>query len=263
MNGEPDDAQPDYGDDGFAQPTGRAAEIDAHVLGNLAEYLERYRSKATELTGSPHYLSADIAKELFPEYAASPEARTRNSTIFQAASTRIKEAMLRSVLMQPATGMPQITFMAGGTGAGKSTLAPRQGIVYDGNLASIKGARRKIDAALESGRLVRLLYVHRDPLQAYQHGVLPRALRYGRIVPVDAHVSTHVGAFIAFKALKRYYKNNSCVGMAGLLPPGPPPDSHQLRESILRLIQGELEKGSIPEFMAEQALGGRRAFRAS
>ncbi|WP_133164253.1 zeta toxin family protein [Solimonas fluminis] len=254
------DSEPDYSEDGYAKPLGRAADLDALVRENIETFIERYRQKALDMTGNPYYLNADIAKEIFVEYSASSKDRTRNSVIVQAASTRIKEAAFH-VLLEQSSGDAgeELVFMAGGTGAGKSTLAPSSGFVYDGNLASIRGARRKIDAALAFGRRVKIIYVYRDPFSAYLDGVLPRALRYGRIVPSDVHVSTHVGAFITFKALRRYYKKTLDVTLIGFAPPGPPPDISVLKAQLDDAIRQELDQGRISMQMASQMLQSGRS----
>ncbi len=254
---------PSYAEDGYTRPEGRAAEIDALVARDISGFLDLYWRKAADMTGNPCHLNADIAKEVFPEYAASPQSRTKNSVIFQAASTRIKEAAFHSVVHgSPGVASDEVVFMSGGTGAGKSTLAPGSGIVYDGNLASIRGARRKIDEALASGRRVRVIYVFRDPIHAYLDGVLPRALRYGRIVPTDVHVSTHIGAFTTFKALRRHYKKTPSVTLIGSAPPGPPPDACVLAEQLDAAVLQELDRGRIPWEMAHQMLESGRGARA-
>ncbi|AXQ30429.1 hypothetical protein D0B54_17875 [Solimonas sp. K1W22B-7] len=249
------EADTDFAGDGMAVPTGPAAELEAHVLSHLPDFLERYRRKAFDYVGNSNYFSADIAKELFPEYAENREARMANSSLVQAASIRIKEEAFRRLCEQAPDGeTDRVVFMAGGTGAGKSTLSPRTGVVYDGNLASIRGARRKIDTVLKTGRKVLVAYVYREPLQAYRDGVLPRAQRYGRIVPTDVHASTHVGAFTAFKALKRYFKNDDRVQVIGQAPEGSPPQAAQLCGELDELVREQLRMGKISELLASYAL---------
>ena len=94
----------------------------------------------------------------------------------------------------------QVVFMAGGGGAGKSSaetlLAPlleQAHTVYDGTLSSYDKAERNIQMALDAGQRVTIAYVYREPEEAFRNGVLTRAMRAGRTVPIDALVKGHAG----------------------------------------------------------------------
>ncbi|HET9189799.1 MAG TPA: hypothetical protein VFN69_04425 [Rudaea sp.] len=181
------------------------------------------------LTGKDHdtqggnLINTDSARELFPDYGASPAARSMNAlAVHEPASWIAKRAWERALARPVREGKNNsVFFTGGGTGAGKSTgprrisdLADKQegaDITFDGNLNGFTSATKKIDAALASGRKVHILYTFRDPVQAFIHGALPRAERYGRTVPIPVHVDTHVGAAETYLRLKKHYEGNSNV----------------------------------------------------
>jgi len=80
----------------------------------------------------------------------------------------------------------QVLFTAGASGAGKTTAlksiqslkntAENSHIVFDGTLAKYDSAVSKIDQVLESGKQVAVAFVDREPVDAFENGVLPRAV---------------------------------------------------------------------------------------
>lgn len=244
----------------FKALTDAQREVEARAAGQVlddpAAAVAAYsalKGKDRESQGG-NLINTDVARELFPDYNAGPEARSMNAlAVHEPASWIAKRAWERALARPVREGKaPLVFFTGGGTGAGKSSgpsripaLADRQAsadVTFDGNLNGFKSATKKIDAALESKRKVHILYTFRDPVQAFQHGALPRAERYGRTVPIPVHVDTHVGAAETYLRLKKHYKGNSKVTIGAIFN-----DHEPGRES------------PVPQVLPDSAVAGRAA----
>jgi hypothetical protein len=168
--------------------------------------IAEYRSRNGGLVGT------DLAREMFPEYASSVESRLKYAVAVQRAAGYLADLVFDEIVREDTPGAAYFT--AGGTGAGKTnTITPelrgRAGVVYDSNFNSKKSAFSKVDAALSAGRSVVILFVHRYPIEAYLKGVIPRAVREGRTVPIEAHLKIHRDSVdVVRKALKTYAQNS-------------------------------------------------------
>jgi hypothetical protein len=140
-------------------------------------------------------ISTDNAREIVSrEYAASRENRTRFSAATQKPAGMLADYLFEQALRNPDPGKkPVVVMTAGGTGAGKtSALIANPDLlegqfVFDSNLGSKKSSVEKIEAARTHGNGVYVIFVHRDPVEALTGGVLPRAMREGRVVALEAH----------------------------------------------------------------------------
>jgi hypothetical protein len=184
--------------------------VSAKVLANLPALVLEYRTKFGNL------VATDLARELFSEYTASLETRLAFAVAVQKSAAYLADQVFAEMVVEDRPGAA--LFTAGGTGAGKSSaissfsetsqFMSRAHIVYDSNFNSEKGAFAKVDAALTANRLVTILFVHRHPIEAYLKGVIPRAQREGRTVPIDGHLRMHGDAIkVVRKALKKYRDN--------------------------------------------------------
>lgn len=169
-------------------------------------------------------LSVDAARELSPDYLAD---RTLSNAVHEPASAFIKRLWTERLAEAPAAGeKPWVMFTAGGTGAGKTTglevlgEADRAQMIFDTNLAKFGSGVKKIDQALEAGKNVTIMYVYRDPLESLVNGAFKRAARQaeefgtGRTVPLQTHVSTHVGSNQVVRQLADHYADDPRVVVA-------------------------------------------------
>jgi len=167
-----------------------------------------------------------------------------------------------------------VIFSAGGTGAGKTTGLERLGeaghraqVIYDTNMSSVGSATRKIDQAIEAGKLVRVVYTYRDPVEALTKGALPRAMRQeaehgtGRTVPLSDHATTHEGSRNTATALIERYKDDPRVrftiidnsrgkGQSRVVPSIedlPARDYNSVREELRTALEDEYSAGRISE----------------
>jgi hypothetical protein len=202
----------------------------------IAEYRDRFGV----------YVGTDFAREMFPEYTASIESRLKYSVAVQKPAAYLADRVFEQIVSEETPGAA--LFTAGGTGAGKtdainkfsqtSELMGRAHVVYDSNFNSEKSAFLKVDAALSAGRSVVILFVHRHPIEAYLKGVIPRAVREGRTVPIEGHLRMHSDAVkVVRKALKTYAQNPQ-VGIVVLNNTG-----HEVEASPVTVDPIEYMKG--------------------
>lgn len=165
-------------------------------------------------------ISADVAKDLSPDYIASSESRAHYARAVQRPSVEVsKMALDRAMARPPAEGERNaIVFLAGGPGAGKTSArrsvpgvdqAMREAkAVFDATLSDPFRHGALIDRALASGNDVTLVWVYRDPVEAWQGGVIPRGLASGRMIPAKAHAETHAEMPAAIRAYAEKYRDH-------------------------------------------------------
>ncbi len=69
----------------------------------------------------------------------------------------------------------------------------RQNYVFDGTFTNLERARENIERSLKHDRVVQILYVYQDPLQAWKF-VLERERKDGRTIPKDAFIDQYFTA---------------------------------------------------------------------
>jgi len=190
----------------------RMKRIVAHVDAAEAEYAK------LDGTDGGNIINTDIARELSPDYSNSLQSRSTMSNAVQEPSSWLADKLYERRLARPVREGKEasVMFTAGGSDAGKSVSlgseeAQRADIIYDGNMNNLPKARKRIAAALKSGRNVNIQFTYRDPIDAFKNGVLPRAMKFGRAVPVEAHADTHNGSFKTVMALARQYADDDRV----------------------------------------------------
>lgn len=192
----------------------RAIEL---VKSGLKGLIAEYRKRFGPLIGT------DFARELFPEYAASRESRTLNAAAVQKSAAHVADSVFERAVVEGIgrSEQPIAVFTAGGTGAGKTSsiqantttndVLNEAQLVYDSNLNSFNSAKQKVDFALKHGYRVLIIFILREPVPAFTEGVLPRAVREGRTVPIDGHVRMHKDSLKTFLRLRKYYQGNQNV----------------------------------------------------
>ncbi len=171
-------------------------------------------------------LNTDNARELSEHY--NENRGEMSLAVHEPASAFIKK-LYKDMLKEPVPKGKQnsVLFSAGGTGAGKTTGMEEHGttnraknkahIVYDTNMNTFGSSVDKIEQALAVGKKVHIVYTYRDPIEAYTHGAIVRAMRQekehgsGRTVPIGSHVATHEGSFKVIQQLKKHYADNKNV----------------------------------------------------
>ena len=158
-------------------------------------------------------LDTDQARELSPEYRAD---RTRAFEVHEAASEFTQAAFEKRMANAPDGAL--VVFMAGGGGAGKSSAEhllsdemDRANTILDGTLSSYDKAEKNIQLALDNNQTVRIAYVYREPIDALANrkgGVLDRAMKRGRVVPLGALAKGHAGSSEVVRKLEEKFGSN-------------------------------------------------------
>jgi hypothetical protein len=237
-------------------PRGRLIEATAaqQVLSDPAAALAAY--KALPGTDGGRIINTDEARELFTDYNHGPEGRTHNAQAVQEPASFVSKAAWQERLAQPVEKGrdPMVLFTAGGSGAGKTSGIARQSaaqdlhdsadIVYDSNMANFDSANEKIQQALDSQRKVSILYVHRDPLEAFIGGVLTRANKedYGRAVSIPAHASTHIGSAQTHAPLVAHWAGHPNVTINAIDSDGKLADVTKSIASVAAMPHNQLEE---------------------
>lgn len=192
------------------------AKIDADWDAAFKEYAQLPETKGGRL------INTDEARELSPEYRAD---RTKAGDIHPAASAftkQVYEKLLSEPVAEGREGL--VRFMAGGAGAGKSTALKggkfpyEADITYDTTLSKGAGDAERIEQALNSGRDAEIIHVYRDPIEAFENGVITRGKNTknkpnGRIVPIKEVAKNHVGARKSIEYMAKRYADNPRVDL--------------------------------------------------
>jgi hypothetical protein len=176
---------------------------------NIDEAITRYQERFG------NEINADNARELSTDYAPGGigatdvqtlAARTTwSNAVHEPASALVKEIYRRELRKAaPHNKLDLVVFTAGGTAAGKTTAIKAVSeianvvrfahIIYDSTLSNLQSSLEKIAQALEASKAVSIVYVYRDPLEAFVNGALSQSDRVGRVVPLDVFLHSHLDA---------------------------------------------------------------------
>lgn len=243
--------------------TGDDAAVQERAASALEQDWDGFRQRYDEKFGVE--LNADNASELFDDYAKSKDARSTLVRAVRAPAAALVEDLYARKLEEPTAEGKEgvVVFTGGGNGSGKSSSlddADRDGadIIFDSTMSEFESTRKKIDAALESGRFVELRYVYRDPVAAFERGVLPRAKKTGRTVPIPTHVNTHISSLRVVQQLAEHYADDPAVGIKVFeAVEGPTPKSRfELQPTTLdALAAKEYPDPSVLRRQLQDALG--------
>lgn len=169
---------------------------DEEVGGYFKQHWRSMRDDYIQQHG--HVVSVDDAKLLFGPVGYAVEKS--NDAAYQTAAGWLANRVFDKLLKdRQGQGNGKILFMAGGSGAGKSTAVELSfgdaladySLVVDSNLADVPSASAKIDRAIQAGFTPEIVFVYRDPQNAWSSGVLGRVAGGGRYVPMDEHLRLH------------------------------------------------------------------------
>lgn len=127
-------------------------------------------------------IDPDDLRVRFHEYSG------KNSPLFQGATTIIAERMQDMAIEQ------------------------NQNYIFDGTLTNLKKAQDNISRGLKHSRVVQILYIYQDPLQAWKF-VQAREKRDGRIIPRDIFIQQYFQARANVNQLKQEFGNKLRVDL--------------------------------------------------
>jgi hypothetical protein len=162
-------------------------------------------------------LSSDDAKKLSEDYRKDPNAYA--AAVHEPSSWITKQMYAEDLKSPVPEGKDNsVFFTAGAPGAGKTSgleaseemqaVSDKAHIVYDSTLSSRSTAERAIDAALDRGKNVVVMYVHRPPMNA-MNGVVTRSKGgQERAVPLDLFAKSHAEIRDTMQAVAEKYQDN-------------------------------------------------------
>jgi Zeta toxin len=249
------------------------------VEANPEKYISKYKEKFGNV------LNADNAKELSEDY--NKDRSGGAAAVHETASWLVKQMYERELAKPAPKGKENlVVFTAGGAGSGKTTALEgtpnakatmdQAQLVYDGTLRPAPKAAVKIDQALKAGKEAVVLYVYRDPVDAFVNGVLKRAARQeqefgsGRTVPIGEFVAQHASVSKSMEELNAKYKDNpgfylsvidNSKGQGNAVPSTledlpPAPDAKELEGRLIGALNTAYEQGKISHKIYAATLGG-------
>lgn len=237
------------------------------------EFLRRY-DELPETRGGK-VVNTDEARALWHEYDADNDSRSLNAKAVHEPSSWIAKAKWDQLLQKPPE-KGTVLLLGGGGGSGKTSslgdIAPgfesNYDAIYDTTLANQKKAVDAVQQAIDSGRTVVISYTARAPIDSIIHGIIPRAAKKGRTVPLDIAAQAHRDAPNVVKALIERYADDDRVtfqfvdntrgpGQARLVSPSELPafDYNQLEGRAFDAAREAYEQGKISETVLRGLVG--------
>ncbi|QTE35883.1 zeta toxin family protein [Mucilaginibacter gossypii] len=170
---------------------------------------------AKELTDKSTFPPDDLPVSIF--MAGSPGAgktETLRSLIKEITTDeksviRIDTDDLRSVFKEY-NGINSSLFMASTSILAEKiqdmALENKQSFFFDGTFSHLDKARQNIERSLHRGRLVQIVYVYQEPIQAWKF-VQAREQKDGRTIPREAFIEQYFAARKNVNALKKEFGN--------------------------------------------------------
>jgi hypothetical protein len=189
------------------------AQATQHLMRDPQGAIANYRQANTK-NGTTIY-NVTAAKDQLPGYQ-TPQERTENGAALHEPASALADAAYEQHVQEPSQPgkAGDVVILAGGRAAGKTTtlgddLGPLYDteIVWDTHARDEKDITGKIQKAFDNGRNVQAIWVNRNPVDAYD-GMVERAQRSGRVLPIDNFVDTHIDGPRNFLSLSEKFKND-------------------------------------------------------
>jgi len=190
------------------------ARFAAQIETDPEYFIEKYRREFGNI------LNTDNARELCADYCKSRKSRAVHSaSVQEPASALVKEIWRRMLAEEKSPGEDVVLFLAGGGGSGKTKATEEPGlkeikqraqIIFDTTMADPAQSIHRVEEALNAGKKVAIRYIHR-PIEQAIKGVVERAVKDGRVVPINVLAHDHFNAQATIIALAEYYRSEDGV----------------------------------------------------
>ena len=179
------------------------AAAQSKVIKNEEAILEAYRKKYGKVVN---------VDEFRKEFIKEGYNGINSPAVQEPASYLGKRMWVKNLSENPGS---LATLYAGGGGVGKSsaiknlpelaTTIEKSAAILDGNLSKMSSAIQRIEEAKAFGKKPNFIYVYRNPVDAFENGVVKRMIEneeeMGRLVPISALVENHTGSLETIKQL--------------------------------------------------------------
>lgn len=190
-----------------------AARLEASS--NTEQCINKYEALEQSINGN--YISSDLMKLVFTEYASNIEFRRKYNLAVSNSAACLANRAFKIAISKPT--IKHCIFVAGAYGSGKSFLIQslyeknkeqlENCIVYEGSITS-KAIDGKIDTALENGVIPSIIILN-PTLELSMRNIKDRAKRIGRDVKKEDCVFVYANIYDALKRLNEKYKNINFV----------------------------------------------------
>lgn len=139
-------------------------------------------------------VNTDDARELFRDAGYNGN----NAAAVHEASSALSKEVFKKLLGESKDF--NVVFLGGGAGSGKtSAVGPKidtadLALTFDGTLANYESTVKKLADVKAAGKRPTVFFTVRNMLDAW-NGVVKRAIRSGRVVPIETHFKDHVNAY--------------------------------------------------------------------
>lgn len=175
---------------------------DAAVEAKAIQKLEANREGAIKnyITEFGKVSNTDLARRYFKDVGYIGK---NSPAVQEPASALSKDVWKENLRMNK---QPDAILYAGMSGAGKSSavksvlphIEDDAAAVFDGNLSKLSSAEKRMEEARDAGKDIRIVYVWRDPVDAWVNGVVKRMKsnpeEAGRVVPLKEAVQNGLGS---------------------------------------------------------------------
>ncbi len=195
----------------FSEPDRAAVQegVVRAVEGDPERFLKRYVEHPESHDG--RYISADLFKEMFDEFAQSKEARGRYNTPVHNAAAVLSAEQFRKMVRASQSPGEHVLFLTGIPGAGKTSTIVRSGalpddvrLVFEGQMSNPKTSLEKIGMVIDAGLKPVILVVHPTPENALDN-VLQRFVEYGRGAGLGIMASIQGNLPASLEAIRAQY----------------------------------------------------------
>ena len=160
----------------------------------------------SDLSADSTILSGDEVRKTMPGYNRLDWSTHVDRTGY--VGPRLEAQFQRLLKERKGKGDGTVVFLAGGNGAGKSTVAARIGDTHDfaidSTLGNLEVVKKQIDAILANGQTPEIHFVYRTPGQALE-GIAQRVMNGGHIVSPLSFANSHVKSRENLRLLSEAY----------------------------------------------------------
>lgn len=188
---------------------GKDAKLQEKSIKHFLENKEQLTQDYIKQFGN--VANTDDARKLFTDIGYNGT----NAAAVHEASSALNKEVVNSLIATSKEN--NVEMFAGGAGSGKTSaigvlkpdLKNSAAAIIDGNMSSYTSAIKKLDQFLSANKAVNISYVYRDPVDAWENGVIKRMLENesekGRIVRLSTFLENTEGSY---NTIKKMFDNN-------------------------------------------------------
>lgn len=175
---------------------------------SIEKYLtQKEELKADYIKEHGNVVNTDLARRAFADVGYNG----LNAAAVQEASSALAKDVWRELIAK--NPQADVFLLAGGSGTGKSSavaalnpqMKEQAAAILDGNLSGLASAYNRVEEAVNAGKNVNVVYVYREPVDAWINGVVKRmntnVEEGGRVVPLSTFLENHGGSHSVVKNL--------------------------------------------------------------